>query len=321
MVIHLPIPNPDKPFDLVVVGEINPDLILSGNITPAFGQVEQMIEGAILTIGSSSAIFACGAARLGLKVAFVGKIGDDVFGQFMRQQLAERGIDVAGMAVDPAIRTGLSVILSRGVDRAILTYSGSIAALRYTEIDLGLLDKARHLHLGAYFMLDALRPDVPRLFAEAHNRGLTISLDTNYDPTEYWDGGLYESLRYVDIFLPNETELCAIAGSQDAGIALERLAQSVPTIAVKLGGKGALARQHGQTADVEALPIDVVDTTGAGDTFDAGFVYGYLHGWDLGRTLRLACACGSLSARAAGGTAAQPTVAEAEAALRYYNQA
>jgi len=304
-------PFSDKPFDLVVVGEINPDLILSGDVTPAFGQVEQMVEDAALTIGSSSAIFACGAARLGLRVAFVGKTGDDPFGQFMRQQLADRGVDIAGIVVDPAIRTGLSVILSRGVDRAILTYSGSIAALRYAEIDLGLLDQARHLHLGAYFMLDALRPDVPRLFAEARKRGLTISLDTNYDPTERWDGGLHEALRYVDVFLPNETELCAIAGAQDANAALERLAQSVPTIAVKLGGKGGMARQHGQAAAAEALRIEVADTTGAGDSFDAGFVYGYLHGWDLARALRLACACGSLSTRAAGGTAAQPTLEEA----------
>jgi len=311
----MPPPNSDKPFDLVVVGEINPDLILRGNVTPAFGQVEQLIEDAALTIGSSSAIFACGAARLGLRVAFVGKIGDDVFGTFMRQRLAERGVEVGGIVVDPAIRTGLSVILSRGADRAILTYSGSIAALPYTEIDLRLLDQARHLHLGAYFMLDTLRPDIPKLFAEAHNRGLTISLDTNYDPTERWDGGLHESLHYVDLLLPNETELCAIAGVQDTDTALERMAQSVPTIAVKLGGKGGTAFQNGQITRANALPIEVIDTTGAGDSFDAGFVYGYLRGWDVARTLRLACVCGSLSTRAAGGTAAQPTLAEAEEAL------
>jgi sugar/nucleoside kinase (ribokinase family) len=312
MATYLPTPNSDKPFDLVVVGEINPDLILRGNVTPAFGQAEQMIEDAALTIGSSSAIFACGAARLGLRVVFIGKIGDDLFGRFMHQQLAERGVDVSGIVVDPAIHTGLSIILSRGVDRAILTYSGSIAALRYTEIDLGLLGQARHLHLGAYFMLEALRPDVTKLFAEARNRGLSISLDTNYDPTERWDGGLHEALRYVDIFLPNEIELCAIAGAQDTDAALERMAQSVPTIAVKLGGKGGVAHQNGQTVHANALPIGVVDTTGAGDSFDAGFVYGYLRGWDLARTLRLACICGSLSTRAAGGTAAQPTMAEAE---------
>jgi sugar/nucleoside kinase (ribokinase family) len=305
----------EKPFDLIVVGEINPDLILRGDVTPAFGQVEQLVDDATLTIGSSSAIFACGAARLGLRVAFAGKIGDDVFGQFMREQLAARGVDVTGIVVDPALRTGLSVILSRGADRAILTYSGSIAALRYQEIDLRLLDRARHLHLGAYFMLDALRPDVPKLFAAARARGLTISLDTNYDPSERWDGGLAEALVAADVFLPNETELRAIGGAADTNVAIERLGQRVPTIGAKLGAKGGAAWQHGQTVYADAPPIDVVDTTGAGDSFDAGFVYGYLNGWELDRTLRLACACGSLSTRAAGGTAAQPTLAEAEAAL------
>jgi sugar/nucleoside kinase (ribokinase family) len=305
----------NKRFDLVVVGEINPDLILQGNVTPAFGQVEQMLDDATLTIGSSSAIFACGAARLGLRVAFVGKVGADVFGQFMRDQLAARGVDVSGVVDDPGIRTGFSVILSRGVDRAILTYSGSIAALHYDEIDLRLLDQAEHLHMGAYFMLDALRPDVPRLFAEARRRGLTISIDTNYDPTERWDGGLHDTLAQVDVFLPNETELRAIARDDDVDAALEKISQRVPTVGVKLGGRGGAARQAGQTVYAGALAVDVVDTTGAGDTFDAGFVYGYLRGWPIERTLRLACACGSLSTRAAGGTAAQPTLAEAEAAL------
>ena len=305
---------PSKPFDLVVVGEINPDLILRGDVTPAFGQVEKLVDQATLTIGSSSAIFACGAARLGLRVAFVGKIGDDLFGQFMRQQLAEHGVNTSGIVADPAIQTGLSVILSRGADRAILTYAGSIAALRYAEIDWRIIGQARHLHLGAYFMLDALRPDVPRLFAGARARGLSISLDTNYDPAERWGGGLREALSYVDIFLPNETELCAVAGTAEIDSALEQLARQIPVVAVKLGEKGGAARQGQQIARAASLPVAVVDTTGAGDSFDAGFVYGYLQGWELARALRLACACGSLSTRAAGGTAAQPTLAEAEGA-------
>lgn len=306
---------PDPSFDLIVVGEINPDLILRGDVTPAFGQVEQAVDAADLTIGSSSAIFACGAARLGLRVAFVGVVGDDLFGRFMCDQLAARGVDISAVVVDPDLRTGLSVILSRGADRAILTYAGSIAALRYDQIDLSLLGRARHLHLGAFFMLDALRPDVPRLFAEAKARGLTVSLDTNYDPAGRWDDGLRAALPNVDLFLPNETELCAIAGSDDQEHALATLATRVPIVAAKLGARGGVARQGAAIARAPALPVAVADTTGAGDSFDAGFVYGFLHGWSLGECLRLACACGSLSARAAGGTAAQPTLAEAREAL------
>lgn len=303
-----------KPFDLLVVGEINPDLILRGDVTPAFGQVEKLVDDATLTIGSSSVIFACGAARLGLRVAFAGVVGDDVFGQFMVSQMLARGIDTSAIVLEPSLHTGLSVILSRATDRAILTFAGSIAALRYEQIDLAMLDRARHLHLGAFFMLDALRPDVPRLFSEARQRGLTTSLDTNYDPTERWDGGLRQVLPLVDVFLPNEAELCAIGGSPDPDAALAALAQQVPIVAAKLGSYGGVARRGSTIAHAPALPVAVVDTTGAGDTFDAGFIYGFLHGWELAATLRLACACGSLSTRAAGGTAAQPTLAEAQAA-------
>lgn len=301
----------DKDFDLVIVGELNVDLILRGNVTPAFGQVEQLVDDALLTLGSSTAILACGAARLGLRVAFIGKAGDDDFGHFMRRELAARGVDTDGVVVDPTIRTGLGVILSRGVDRAILTYSGSISALRYEEIDQTILARGCHMHLGSYFLLDNLRPEIPALFDAARALGLTVSLDTNYDPTEKWNGGLAEVLRRADLFLPNETEACAIAGEADADTALTVLARRVPIVAIKLGARGAMAR-HGDTAvRADALPVTVVDTTGAGDTFDAAFLYGYLAGWELSRALRLACVCGSLATRGPGGTTAQPTLAEA----------
>ncbi len=305
----------NRDYDVVVVGELNADLILRGNVTPAFGQVEQIIDDAALTIGSSSAIFACGAARLGLRVAFIGKAGDDEFGRFMRRELQQRGIDTSGVVIDPNLPTGLSVILSRPADRAILTHLGSIAALRFDEIDLALLSRARHLHLGSYYLLDALRPDVPRLFEEARARGLTISIDTNYDPAEKWEGGLRETLRRVDVFLPNEMELLAVTREDSIEAGLDRLSE-IPVVAVKLGARGAIALSGSQIFRADAIPVKVVDTTGAGDSFDAGFVHAYLAGQDLSQALRFACACGSLSTRAAGGTAAQATMAEALAALR-----
>ena len=300
-----------KDFDIVVVGEINADLILLGDVTPAFGQVEQLVDDAILTIGSSSAIFACGAARLGLRVAFIGKVGEDQFGHFMIDALTARGIDVTGVVHDRALKTGLTVILSRGQDRAMLTYSGAIGALRYEEIDLALVRRARHLHLGSYYLLDALRPAAARLFAAAQAAGLSVSLDTNYDPTEQWAGQIDTTLAHVDIFLPNETELTAIARNSDWREALESMAQRVSIVAVKRGQEGAVARRGTEVATVAPRPLSAVDTTGAGDSFDAGFVYGYLAGWELFRTLQLATACGALSTQAAGGTAAQPTLVDA----------
>lgn len=304
-----------RDIDVIVVGELNADLILSGDVVPTFGQVEKLVDDASLVIGSSSAIFACGAARLGLRVAFIGKVGDDALGQFVLRELERHGVDAAGVVVDPSLKTGLTVILSRADDRALLTFPGSIAALRYAEVDRDLLARGRHVHLGSYFLLDALRPDVPRLFAEARALGLSVSLDTNYDPLETWDGGLHEALRPVDIFLPNQAELLAITRQADVAAALATLGGTVPTIAVKLGSRGAQALQAGQLVDADAIEVAAIDSTGAGDSFDAGFIYGHLAGWSLAESLRMACVCGALSTRALGGTAAQATLAEAQAFL------
>jgi sugar/nucleoside kinase (ribokinase family) len=307
--------SPAPHADVAVVGELCVDLILSGDVTPRFGQAEKLVDDAVLTIGSSSAIFACAAARLGLRVAFYGLVGDDVFGRFMVDSLAARGIDTAGIVVDPAIPTGITVHLVRGSDRAMLTYSGSIGALRAGQVDRVRMVQARHLHLGSYYLLDALRPDVPALFAAAQAHGLTVSLDTNFDPREEWNGQIEQVLAHVDWFLPNETEARAIARAATWQAALEHLAAQVPLVALKRGAEGAVARRGADYAQAPAPRVDVVDTTGAGDTFDAGLVYALLAGWELERALRFASVCGALSTRGAGGTAAQPSLAEALAFL------
>ncbi len=300
-----------RDLDVLVIGELNCDLILSGDVAPVFGQVEKLIDVADLTIGSSSAIFACGAARLGLRVGFIGKVGDDTFGHFMVDALRAYGIDTTGIVVDPTVKTGLTVILSRGNDRAILTYLGSIAALRPDEVDRSFFARARHLHLGSYYLLDGLRPVVAELYAEAKAAGLSTSLDTNYDPRGTWDGGIDAVLAHTDVFLPNAAELLAITRTGDVDAGLAALRGRVGAVAVKLGGEGSRAVQGERDERAGIVPVALVDTTGAGDSFDAGFVYGYLAGWDLARTLSFAGACGSLSTRAAGGTAAQATLAEA----------
>ncbi len=223
-------------------------------------------------------------------------------------------MSIDSIAVDARLKTGLGVILSRGVDRAILTYSGSIGATRLDHIDLSLLPRVRHVHLASYFLLDGLRPSVPELFDRAHHAGATTSLDTNHDPAERWQGGIDDVLSRTDVFLPNETEATAISGEADPGQALHALAERVPTVALKLGANGALGSQDGRSAVAVGLRVDVADTTGAGDSFDAGFLYGWLRGWPLARSLRFGCACGALSTRAAGGTASQATLHEAEEA-------
>jgi sugar/nucleoside kinase (ribokinase family) len=301
-----------KRFDLVVIGEINPDLILCGDdLDPVYGQVEKLIESATLTVGSSSVIMACGAARLGLRTAFIGLVGDDAFGRFMLEAMQERGIDTSACVVAKDGTTGLSIILARpGGDRAILTYLGTTSDLRPDQIDSAFLSRAHHLHVGGYFLLDRLRPALPDIFRNAHAQGLSTSLDTNWDPRGKWDvGGLLEQ---CDLFLPNEKEARLIAGQTHLPAALDVLSQSVHTVAVKLGARGGLVRRGQDLAELPPPPVNIVDTVGAGDSFDAGFLYGFLNDWPLERTLGLALACGSLSTRAHGGTDAQPTLAEAE---------
>ena len=302
-------------FDLLVIGEINPDLIVLGkDVVPTFGQAEKLVDEARLTIGSSSVITACGAVRLGLTVAFIGLVGEDEFGHFMLKAMGERGIDVSACVIDASQPTGLTVILSTPDDRAMLTYPGAISLLRRDQIDESLFLQARHLHIGSYFLLDALRPELPGLLLTAKEQGLTTSLDGNWDPSGKWD--VSAVLPHLDILFPNKNEIQHITGEEEFFEAVNLLAGQVTTLAIKLGALGGLARRGDNMATAPAFAVEVKDTTGAGDSFNAGFLYGQLNDYTLEESLVLACACGSLSTRSTGGTAAQPTLREALAAIR-----
>lgn len=306
-------------FDVLVAGELNPDLILSdADLMPHFGQQETLVPDAVMTVGSSSAIFACAAARLGLRVGFIGVVGDDTFGRYMLDSLAHHCVDTSHVLIDPQQKTGFSVILNRGVDRAILTFVGAISALRAEHITEKLLSQARHLHIASYFLQTALRPDVAWLFQQAQQIGLTTSLDTNWDPSGEWVG-IIDLLGSTTIFLPNAAEATAITGASEQEAA-DALARHGNIIAIKLGADGAIARRGSEIAQAAALPVQIADTVGAGDTFDAGFVYGFLQGWELERCLKLGAACGSLSTREFGGVNAQPTLTEALDAIKQYEE-
>ena len=302
--------EPETQYDILVAGEINPDLILTGNVTPEFGQVEKLVDTASLTIGSSSAIFACGATRLGLKVGFIGVCGNDVFGRFMLDEMSKRNVDVSNVIVRSDGQTGLSVILNNRSDRAILTYPGLIAELRASDITDDLLRQSKHLHVASYFLQTKLQPDLPSLFQRAHSFGLTTSLDTNYDPSEQWLG-FDKLLAVTDVFLPNETEAKSLSDAGNVDEAASRLGSRVEALVIKLGKDGALGVRKGKRVRAASIPVNVTDTVGAGDSFDAGFIYGHLNGWEFEKSLRLACVCGALSTQQAGGTNGQPTLDEA----------
>lgn len=303
-------------LDLLVLGDANPDLVVRGDdVTPAFGQAERLVDEARLTVGGSGAITACGAARLGLRVAFAGVVGDDLFGSYMREQLAGRGVDVSGLVVDAHRPTGLTVVLSQPEDRAILTAPGTTGGLRASLVDPGILAAARHVHVSSYFLQHGLAADLPQLFTEIRERGATTSIDPNWDPSGEWDGGIGEVLASVDVILPNEVEATSLARTSSLDVAVTTLRRRGPLVVVKAGDRGAIALGPGQRLEVASIPVAAVDTTGAGDSFDAGFLAAMLEGLPLERCLAIANACGALSTRAAGGVDAQPTMHEALDAL------
>ncbi|MCK4725021.1 MAG: sugar kinase, partial [Anaerolineales bacterium] len=252
----------------------------------------------------------CGAARLGLCVAFIGVVGNDLFGAFMLDVMKSREVDVSNIIVDENQATGLSVILNRINDRAILTYMGAINALRGEKITDELLAEARHLHVASYFLQTILQPGLPDLFQRAQALGLTTSLDTNWDPEEKWVG-VDELLKHTTVFLPNESEALSLTGAPTVEKAAEMLSNKASIVAVKLGADGGLAFDGESLFRTPIIPVDVLDTVGAGDTFDAGFIYGFLQGWPLERSLKLGVVCGSLSTRLAGGITSQPVLDEA----------
>jgi len=298
--------------DLLVVGDCNPDLVLSGgDVEPAFGQVERLVDEAALTIGGSAAIAACGAARLGLETALASIVGDDALGRFMLDALAERGVDVSGVVVRAEARTGVTVVLVRGSDRAMLTAPGTITELTPQLVDRRLLQAARHVHISSYFLHDGLRPGLADLLREARQAGASTSVDPNWDPSEQWDGGLHDLLGEITILFVNAEEAKRIARVEDAEEAGRALSGAGTLVVIKLGADGGLAVSGDRVVRSRAVAVEEVDAVGAGDSFDAGFLAGHLAGRTLEENLRLAAACGALSMRAAGGTAAQPTLAEA----------
>jgi sugar/nucleoside kinase (ribokinase family) len=299
-------------LDLLVLGDANPDLVLrGGDVTPAFGQTERLVEEGTLTVGGSGAIMACAAAKLGLRVGFAGVVGDDPFGRFMTDELRARGVDIRGLSVDPRRPTGVTVVLSRGEDRAILTAPGTIGDLRRELVAPELQSSTRHVHVSSYYLQSSLRSDLPRWFDDLRAAGTSTSVDPNWDPQERWDGDLLNLLSTADLFLPNSAEARAITGIDDIDVAAESLAGRGGIVSIKFGDGGGMVVRGDEAIRVPGIQVAVVDTTGAGDTFDAGFIAGYLDGWSLHRCLALANVCGGLSTTGAGGVDAQPTMQEA----------
>ncbi|MGI6705234.1 MAG: carbohydrate kinase family protein [Clostridia bacterium] len=307
----------EKRYDVLTFGDLCVDLIVSGgDVVPEFGQKEKMVEDYSLEMGGSCGIFACQAAKLGLATRIVGRLGADSFGDLVRSTLEEAGVDTRYVKTDSRLKTGITVALNKGDDRAMLTYNGSIDAVGIEDVGNDMLRWVRHLHIGSYFLMKKIQPHYPAIVRKLKEYGATTSLDTNWDPEENWDGGIWQILPYIDILLPNENELLAIAKERCVEKAVAKLTKIVPILVVKKGKDGADAYTLSKVYTAPAMDVPVKDTVGAGDSFDGGFLYGYLTGRSIEECLRMGCICGSLNTKASGGTRGQPRLGELHGYLK-----
>jgi sugar/nucleoside kinase (ribokinase family) len=292
-------------IEVCVVGELNLDLILYGlpkDLTP---DQELLADGLALTLGSSSAITAHNLCVLGTRVGFISKIGNDPLGRIAVERLAAVGVDTSRVVQGKAkTSTGLTVVLPHAQSRYILTHPGTMFEMKYSDIDMDYVRRARHLHLSSFFLHRALRPQICALFREAKQAGLSTSLDTNDDPDNLWGQDLLQVLKYVDVFFPNEREAKKIAGTDDLAQAMDTLRGLAKIVVVKCGSRPAVCRMGEEQWSATPPAVKMLDDVGAGDTFNAGFLYLYLRGAKLEDCLAFANIAAAYSVTKEGGTEA-----------------
>ena len=292
---------------ILVIGELNVDIVVTGlRSAPLMGS-EILAEKCELTLGSASAIFAAGMAKLGHEVTFFSQVGRDHFGDFCLRALKQSGVSTRHVIRNDKETTGVTIALSGKRDRALVTYAGAVATFTADSIDETVMSKHDHLHLTSYYLQTALRPSFPRLLRQAKAAGLTTSFDPNSDPHDKWDRKIDSVLKHTDVLFLNEGEAKRLTRSNSLNGALKTLGAKVNCAVVKRGARGATAIQNEQVFNNSGFKINAIDTTGAGDSFAAGFVSAYLRQATVAECLQIGNACGALSTTSVGGTAGQPT--------------
>ncbi|HEX5023754.1 MAG TPA: carbohydrate kinase family protein [Agriterribacter sp.] len=292
-----------KKFDVSVIGELNVDFILNKNDSfPVMGK--EVLAGEMsLTLGSSSAIFASNLCSLGATVAFLGKLGKDLFGELVLQTLRKSGVDITAIEQRQGLSTGATVVLNFGEDRAMVTHPGAMEYLTATDLNWEIIKQSRHLHFSSFFIQKAIRQDIGMIFKKAKAEGLTTSFDPQWDPAEKWEIDLENILPYVDVFLPNEKELLRITKCNSVSAAIEKIENIANTIVLKQGNEGSTVYTSKESFSQPAFLNDaVVDAIGAGDSFNAGFIYKFIQSHPLRVCQSFGNVMGAVSTTAAGGT-------------------
>ncbi|MFO7946724.1 MAG: sugar kinase [Armatimonadota bacterium] len=254
-------------------------------------------------LGGCAANTGLALDKLGVDTAVMGKVGDDGFGHFVTNTLQEGGASIDGVAVDPDSATSATMIMidSEG-ERTFLHYPGANGTLRPEEVDMDLAGSSRVLHFaGALVMGDFDGEPMARVMREAAERGATISLDTVWDDSGGWMDTLEPCLEHTQLFLPSLSEAQQLTGkSKPEDVADDLLEYGIEIVALKDGPNGSFVASTDTRLHVPAYEVTAVDGTGAGDAYVAGFLRGYLDGWDLERTAKFANAIGALCTTAVG---------------------
>lgn len=290
---------------LLVVGELNVDLIL--NKIHAFPQVgkETIADEMDMCLGSSSAIMAANIAAMGVDTTFCGVVGDDYFGDFILRELEQKSVSCKHVTRLPDQKTGCTLILNYGQDRANVTFQGAMNALTISNIPFETPANYQHLHVSSLFLQKGLLNNIEQILINARAAGMTTSLDLQWDPTEQWAFDYARCLPYVDVFMPNESELLALTNTDSVSSAIEKVRPYLNMLALKVGRKGSLGLCGEQQLTVPAFEgPHFVDAIGAGDSFNAGFIQKYISGAPLEECLREGNLMGALNTTAAGGTGA-----------------
>jgi len=307
-------------YDVIVVGELNADLILQD--IPSFPEMgkEKLAKNMSLTMGSASAILATNIAKLNLKVGFIGKLGNDELGKIVINTLKQRNVDIRGIKINSDVKTGITVVLSFPEDYAMITHMGAMEHFSIDDIDFEYLKKATHMHFSNLYLQPTMKKKAATLFKKAKELGLTTSLDPGWDPNEDWDDDIYSVLEFVDVFMPNEQEALYIAGTDSMEEALNKFEKYCEVSIVTQGSKGSICRSEGKTIQTKVFPAQVKDTTGAGDSFNAGFLSKWINDADLKTCIRNGSACGAIATTQLGGSTASPNQIELKAFLKKNNE-
>jgi len=298
-----------KPL-VAVIADLCLDLVFTGDVTPQYGQVEQFVDDYRIELGGSATIFSSQFTKLGGVIRMYGAVGNDFLGGYLLDRLDKLGISTQFILSSDHHKTAIGLGLARGDDRAMLTYAGSMTAINAAEINQsGILQTATHLHIASYFLLEQLQPFWAEVLPALKQRGMTISLDTNWAPREDWEA-VHPILPCIDVLIPNEEEALRISGQARVDEAGRWLAQFGGLVVIKRGEQGAAvfdgtSVQHYGVPEALSKDLTIADTTGAGDNFDAGFVYAWLRKAPLAECVGLALRCGTGSLSAIGGIAGQ----------------